>query len=350
MRLLRALYLLFCLLISAMETASKRELSNALERVSSTLSRLRNSPSLPSKEEYKQIRAICQSRKHWDNCLNAFDLFRSALIPIYFPHRKERGVKKALKATLNAKSDGIPLKRINIAGVSKKSTKVKVLKRLPRSEDARFGDDSFGIGSNFMIVSDGVGMDADSRYFSRSVVALMGAALARIDPSDSIKSELIRAVETVQNFVVDGGLPAAATLSFIYVAEGGELWIGTLGDSEVMVTRDNTVLFHSPTQRNGSAPGQLNSHNRNAFRQISLTRIQGARGDKIIMATDGLWDNLHPAEVLQVLQDDGTVRKMAKTLVKRAVQRRKEKRTHIACNGRKIGGRKDDTTVLLAEL
>ena len=82
--------------------------------------------------------------------------------------------------------------------------------------------------------------------------------------------------------------------------------IGNLGDSRVALYRDDILQWQSQEQEYlFNYPFQLSSEKdatpQDADRHL-LTKLKS--GDIIILATDGLWDNLYHKEIIKFLDDD----------------------------------------------
>ena len=92
--------------------------------------------------------------------------------------------------------------------------------------------------------------------------------------------------------------------------------VANLGDSGVALFRDDKLVWESSQQEYlFNYPYQLSSDvdalPKDADRHV-LTKLKS--GDIIILATDGLWDNLYNKEIIKYLDDDSEVEDIATTL------------------------------------
>ncbi|KAL0047610.1 hypothetical protein WJX82_007709 [Trebouxia sp. C0006] len=104
--------------------------------------------------------------------------------------------------------------------------------------------------------------------------------------------------------------PGSSTALVLHLREGSDtLTASNLGDSGFAVFRKGALLFQSkPLQHFFDCPYQFAScpdftEDTDTPEDASEYELQLASGDVIIAATDGLWDNLHTAELLPLLPD-----------------------------------------------
>lgn len=180
----------------------------------------------------------------------------------------------------------------------------------------------------------------------------------------------------------------SSTCSVITInADNYEIQGSNLGDSGYLILRDGKIVTRSPIQQyRFNAPYQItlgpDGKVKDEVPKATSDIIQGEEGDLIIIATDGLWDNLFESEIMEIAafeeeriwrmenNSNGTRGKslidpsnessslyIAETLVKEAkkasistnrdspfsIEARKHGITHL-------GGKEDDITVIVAKL
>lgn len=104
--------------------------------------------------------------------------------------------------------------------------------------------------------------------------------------------------------------PGSSTALVLHLKEGSNiLTASNLGDSGFAVFRKGALLFQSkPLQHFFDCPYQFAScpdftEDTDRPEDASEYELQLTSGDVIVAATDGLWDNLHTAELLPLLPD-----------------------------------------------
>lgn len=247
------------------------------------------------------------------------------------------------------------------------------------------GEDSFAIAENdFQItiaVADGVGSwrqkGIDPAHFSRSLMRHLEAIVsgekgwfrAEGTPTESIPPvTLIREAfwRLVRGY--HGGREKPFGSSTVCVASldrtTGELSAANLGDSGFILIRGDDVMLRSRAQQHRfNAPYQLMLTPEG---NISDCSNMAARhdctvetGDVLVMATDGLWDNLFEDDIVKIVKEgtrigEGPVR-LAEQLVGEA-RRMSEQSQYMSpfsveakrAGLTRLGGKTDDITVIVA--
>jgi protein phosphatase PTC7 len=167
-------------------------------------------------------------------------------------------------------------------------------KKMPFGEDAYFIDDCGAIG-----VADGVGGSAmlgidPAEYAShlmaeaQTISVRLRAANKRICPVEVLQA----AYEAVSH------IPGSAT-ACIAALNGEELDVCNLGDSGCLIVRNGEVLFASKEQTHGfNFPFQLGSESMDTPLDADMTTHTITEGDLVILATDGVLDNLFQDQIL----------------------------------------------------
>lgn len=141
----------------------------------------------------------------------------------------------------------------------------------------------------------------------------------------------------------------------------GLLRAANLGDSGYMVARGGKVLFRSPEQEHViGRPFQLSSVGGETPAEAQLSSISLAKGDVIVVASDGLFDNLYDHEIAQAVWDmrymraDQLVRVLCDQAYRVSVDPRVDspwaenarEELHLAYSG----GKMDDISLALAKV
>jgi protein phosphatase PTC7 len=243
-----------------------------------------------------------------------------------------------------------------------------------------YGDDAFFIAKNrlgdFLGVADGVGgwreHGIDPSLFSSSLMeacrSLIDNKLIDLNPL-TLKELLSRGYKQLiedKQCIIGSSTACIVALH----KEKSILHTANLGDSGFVVIRKNTIVHRSQEQQHYfNSPFQLAIHPTIKDPRLiadspdlaSVTSFNVEENDFIVIATDGLWDNLPDATILAEIKKIteptlDNLQRIAQNLAKRALENghnpnfyspfaRSAKRS-LGINI--CGGKPDDVTVLLA--
>lgn len=218
------------------------------------------------------------------------------------------------------------------------------------------GEDAFFIEGNALGVFDGVGGSAnrgvDPRLFSQSLAALTAEGVAERGAANVV-SCLIKAVEANPE-------AGASTAVVVGLDNVGRVFGVSLGDSGARIIRNGKIIKRSKEQSHAfNAPYQLSDLD------ISDTVAMGSNiagrvqeGDILLLASDGLFDNVEEAEVLSLIAAaNGDMAAAAETLGSVASEKSQLEtvdspfaRAAKKAGVRWRGGKMDDVTVLTARV
>lgn len=184
-----------------------------------------------------------------------------------------------------------------------------------------------------LVVSDGLGGQPGADQASSIAVRTL-AALTAEDPGtgDALRAGLLRAVEVANRTVTDLGVGAGTTLAMALV-EGADVRPYHVGDSTILVTdaRGRVRLATVPHSPIGYAleAGLLTEEEAlchpdrhiisnmvgSAEMKIEIgSPLALARGDTLLVASDGVTDNLLRAELVEIIRG-GTLERAGESLV-----------------------------------
>ncbi|KAI4971657.1 hypothetical protein ZWY2020_002571 [Hordeum vulgare] len=229
-------------------------------------------------------------------------------------------------------------------------------------EDAHF----FHAVAGVIGVADGVGgcrlEGLDAAAFSRG---LMASALSEVVASSSAAPSPghicpYALLDKAYQQTAASGTPAASTAVIVSLA-GRVLRWAYVGDSGFAVFRDGRILHRSsPQQSYFNCPFQLSSDSRDRYkvRDAAVGEIAVEEGDVVVVASDGLFDNVFDVMLEMIVQSglalSFTPQNMADIIANQAyaaARRTQDTPFSIAAReyGRdKTGGKTDDTTVVVA--
>ena len=235
---------------------------------------------------------------------------------------------------------------------------------LESGEDSFFvaptSNSSFGFG-----IADGVGgwktvvhegKQMDSGLVSRMIMKESKNFLER-EPSIHTSEVMKKVDEKVQAVSVEEIPGGASTCSLfnLQILESGYpiLHFANLGDSTFLIIRNGNIIHEEPEQKYlNMAPYQfavIHPHIRAKYRMISTPASQANVGtfscnskDVIVLGTDGIWDNLTNAQLLDLVKEFQTLglthQKLSENIVNTAYLRSKS------------GGKPDDITCIVVEV
>lgn len=240
---------------------------------------------------------------------------------------------------------------------------------IPHPKKRSFGgEDAAFYHRRALGVFDGVGGSSvhtgDAARYSRAL-AILTCQYTRSQGSSQIHRALEYAIAHNQN--------AGSSTACVIGLTGNMIHGVNIGDSKVVIIRSGRVIQASITQRHSfNCPYQVSR--RNVGKQITadIFNCRVEKGDCVIMATDGLWDNMYQDSVLEVVRHFSiTKSKHASRFSRRRLERRARRiaqgmagRAFIASQDRRWfspfakeagaagvkhqGGKPDDITVLVA--
>lgn len=172
-------------------------------------------------------------------------------------------------------------------------------KRAKRGEDAAFTLDS-GFG-----VFDGVGgwvlEDIDAGLYSKGLSQHCRTAIStdqpfKHRPAKDILTDAVDAVdEQGSSTALVGVLRQPKPNTYM-------LNVCNVGDCQALIIRDGVVVFRTQEQQHTfNMPYQLQYDLRDDLSQADVRDVRVRDGDVLVAASDGLWDNVHEADVISTV-------------------------------------------------
>lgn len=164
---------------------------------------------------------------------------------------------------------------------------------------AKGGEDAFFITPNAIGVADGVSawidVGVDPSLYPRS---LMEWAKHSVESSRS--KSLDPKTILLDAYLKSDQITGSSTACIIVVNENS-LEAVNLGDSGFMVVREKELVLASKSQQHSfNCPYQLGTDSRDLPKNADSYSFPLKEGDLIIVATDGLLDNLYPQEIVDI--------------------------------------------------
>ena len=215
---------------------------------------------------------------------------------------------------------------------------------LPHPDKAdRGGEDGFFINDELSAlgIADGVGSwysrGVDPGIYARKLMQLTEAAI-QAGQRDPVK---------VLRQAYEGNKEQGTATACVAILNDGQLNSVNVGDSGFIIIREGQVVqSRQITIHSFNFPFQLGKGSPDQPEDGVVAGIKLKPEDIIVMATDGLWDNLFEEQVVELVVEKSDMLKLAKNIAEEA-------RFAATEPGRKtpwsdVGGKLDDITVVTA--
>lgn len=162
------------------------------------------------------------------------------------------------------------------------------------------GEDAYFMTDEALAVFDGVGAfrangTGDSGIYARNLSHETKEQVRRKGPL-----RITNALETAQSIVPAVGSSTAVVLG---MSKDGAVAGVSVGDSKMMVVHNGRAVFEStPRQHSFNRPLQLGKWSADTVFNGEFIDLRFTAGDCVVLATDGLWDNVYGEAVLEVVQ------------------------------------------------
>ncbi|WP_419195010.1 PP2C family protein-serine/threonine phosphatase [Novipirellula herctigrandis] len=237
---------------------------------------------------------------------------------------------------------------------------IALAKRCPGKEEPN--DDSAVVvqtigGAIIMAVADGVGGCPLGYKASAIAVHCVAESVLEAEPGADLRPAILDGIEKANHDILDLGVGAATTLSVVEIVDQ-RARVYTVGDSMAMIVGQRGVLkwkstSHSPVGylvESGllDEESAMTHDERHIVSNLvgSATMHIGvgpsrplSRRDRVILASDGLFDNLHISEVVETIKN-GDPNKRMENLAALSSSR-------MDGQDPQLPGKPDDLTVLL---
>lgn len=217
------------------------------------------------------------------------------------------------------------------------------------------GDDAFFVSDNAWGVADGVGGWDENGVSSAFASSLMFESKCVVDSGilDPKKIVDMAYTKTKKNVIAGSSTACVATL------DKDILNIYNIGDSGAMIIRDKKIIiktkelvrkFNTPYQLGVWGfwdKDELEYYDKKGYRVDDgvVENIKVAKGDILIVSTDGILDNLQDDEIITITTRD--IMNSSKNLVKAAAVSAMDSSKKEAFENGEKGGKIDDLTVIV---
>lgn len=200
---------------------------------------------------------------------------------------------KRVAATCGRRTGTVPSPPCRIRGLCTSAVKS------PHPDKVKTGgEDACFVRKKCFGVFDGVGAwrdrGIDSGLYSRKLARLTSEFVALHGAK-----HIVRALKwaTMRNEEIGSSTACVAALS------GTQLHGVSVGDTSVGVIRDEQFIFMTnPLQHSFNFPYQLGTNSDDGVEDGQMFQFQISPEDVVICASDGLWDNVYPDQILSILR------------------------------------------------
>lgn len=179
------------------------------------------------------------------------------------------------------------------------------------------GEDSYFKRYNALGVADGVGgwrnhSGANPALYSRKLMHYAYLEMEQLDlattPPTSLYNRKIDPVDILQKSYDKSSLDAkqegivGSSTACVVVLGNDELKIANLGDCGLSIIRHNHFVFRTEEQQHSfNFPYQLGTGSFDSPKDAQQFTVKVEKGDIIILASDGLFDNLFDEDILEIV-------------------------------------------------
>jgi len=226
---------------------------------------------------------------------------------------------------------------------------------IPKEGKSNGGEDAMFIGRDAAGVFDGVGgwvdRGVDPGHFSRFLATTTAKYMDMQGPH--------AAIDALKRAVAENPYMGTSTASVVGLTEGNLLKGVNVGDSGILVLRGNDIVFRSSEQQVFfNKPFQLGTESMHTVDHGDRVEVDLRENDVIILATDGVFDNLFDKDLQELvaqhreLSTDAIAKLIAESAEKNASRTQYD--SPFAQHARRagfyyIGGKPDDITVLFCK-
>lgn len=187
--------------------------------------------------------------------------------------------------------------------------------RNPTKPPGYENEDSCCVGASYICVADGVGgwisQGVSSAMYSRQLVNYIETCIndySREQKSELDKDKFIEMLNKCYENMKSSKIIGSSTLCLAYLDNNNKLHVFNLGDSKCVIYRkeEKEVIFESEIQQhNFNTPFQLGTGSVDTPYNADYMMLEGIKsGDTIIVATDGLWDNISMDKVIRIVDNN----------------------------------------------
>lgn len=170
--------------------------------------------------------------------------------------------------------------------------------QIPDKRKKNGGEDALFIEEDAVGVFDGVGgwadYGVDAGIYARTLATVSAREVRKNGPKG-----VIAALKTA---VEENGNRGSSTACTVGLVNGNILHGVNVGDSGLMVLRGTTPVFRSVEQQvRFNFPYQLGTGSPHRVDDGTMIHVELQAGDTVVLATDGVFDNVHDPEIINVI-------------------------------------------------
>lgn len=216
-----------------------------------------------------------------------------------------------------------------------------------KPKDGSKGEDSFSIGKRILCVADGVGgwkeHGVDPGQYSKTLVKNY-MSLYNNKPNSSNISDigLFSKACHLSKLITGSSTFCSCRL------QNNVLYTLNLGDSGYALIQKGKITYRSREQQHSfNFPFQVGTNGDSPLKAEIKEHDNIEEKDLVILATDGLWDNIYEATLLDMILNGKTANEIGELCYKLSKNRQYISPFSINSQLRFLGGKQDDITILI---
>uniref|UniRef100_A0A7S4LJK5 Protein phosphatase n=1 Tax=Eutreptiella gymnastica TaxID=73025 RepID=A0A7S4LJK5_9EUGL len=232
---------------------------------------------------------------------------------------------------------------------------------LPHPLKKPYGEDAYFICNALVMgVADGVGGSALHGIDPGEYASGLMAEAHNISSAMDSSGKRICPLEVLQGAYEAVSDVAGSTTACIAALNGDVLDVCNLGDSGCMIMRNNEILYMSKEQTHGfNYPFQLGAESQDSPMDADMSSHTITEGDFVLLATDGVFDNLFQEQILDLFQKyQGDFSALGTHVAEAAFDMASNRtentpyaiRCHTMIGVAHMGGKMDDITAVVARV
>ena len=224
------------------------------------------------------------------------------------------------------------------------------------------GEDAFFLYNNSYCsaigVADGVGgwmeQGVDSGIYSKQ---LLGHVYDYINYWNGYNPDVV--LKKSLTYAKNNTKVLGSSTASVLLLSNGYLYTANIGDSGFLIIRAGGIIFKSISQQHTfNYPYQIQYDGGDNIDEAIEDKIPIMFGDIIILGTDGLFDNIYPEQILEIVNKNNNLNNLAVQLVSKAFDLSKNNNwiSPFALEGKRNninnmrGGKMDDITLVIAQI
>lgn len=217
-----------------------------------------------------------------------------------------------------------------------------------KAKNSSKGEDAFHSSSSLLIVADGVGgwslHGVDPSKYSNGLVRNY-ISLFNKESNDKSEMSLFRKACKMNEHIKGSSTFCLCRL------EWNKMRSLNIGDSGYLLIRNGKMVYKSKQQQHGfNFPYQVGTNGDDPSKADVMLHNDIQHNDKVVIATDGLWDNIYENNVVDMVANGLNANAIGNICYKLSNHTRYLSPFCVNSGYRYIGGKPDDITIIVSTI